>query len=151
MNPVPDIRRARAADLPAVLALLEGARLPTADIASVDEPQVWVLEERNAIVGVVALERFGAEALLRSLAIATEYRNRGFGRELVVRAEQSAQANGINQLVLLTETAEVFFHSLGYSNLDRRYVSDSLKGSAEFRSLCPASATCMSKVLAQPS
>ena len=151
MSPAPDIRSARAPDLPAILALLEGARLPTADIASMHEPQMWVLEERDSIVGVIALERFGSEALLRSLAIAPDCRNRGFGRKLVARVEQSAQADGINQLVLLTETAEVFFRRLGYSIIDRHYVSNSLKQSAEFRSLCPDSATCMSKILAKPS
>jgi amino-acid N-acetyltransferase len=147
MSPKPDIRRGRGSDLPAVLALLESARLPTADVASIDEPQIWVLEERDRIVGVIALERFGSEALLRSLAIAPDCRNRGFGRELVGHVEQSAQADNIRQLVLLTETAEVFFRSLGYRNTDRRDVSDRLKQSAEFRSLCPASASCMSKVL----
>lgn len=111
---------------------------------------MWVLEERNAIVGVVALERVGSEALLRSLAVAPEYRKRGFGRELVARAEQSAQRNYIQQLVLLTETAELFFGSLGYSVIDRRAVSEGLRQSAEFRSLCPSSATCMSKTLINP-
>jgi amino-acid N-acetyltransferase len=149
MSPQPNIRRGRATDLPAVLALLESARLPTADIASIDDPQIWVLEERDRIVGVIALERFGTEALLRSLAIAPDYRNRGFGRELVARVEQSARADNVSQLVLLTETAEPFFRSLGYTTLDRRNVSDSLKQTAEFRSLCPASASCMSKILAR--
>jgi amino-acid N-acetyltransferase len=151
MSPQPNIRRARPADLPAVLALLEGARLPTSDIASIDEPELWVLAEREAIVGVIALERFGAEALLRSLVIAPDYRKRGFGRELVAQIEEQARADDIKQLVLLTETAEAFFLSLGYTTIDRRYVSDSLKHTAEFRSLCPASAVCMSKTLVRPS
>src|SRR5262249_35127233 len=86
-----NIRRGRATDLAAVLALLESARLPTADIASIDEPQIWVLEERDRIVGVIALERTGSEALLRSLAVTPDYRNRGFGREIVVHVEQSAR------------------------------------------------------------
>jgi amino-acid N-acetyltransferase len=129
------------------LALLEGVRLPTADIAGVDELPMWVLEERGAIVGVIALERFGSEALLRSLAVRPEYRQRGFGRELVTRIEESARAENIQQLVLLTESAQGFFRSLGYSVIDRRYVSEQLKQSAQFRSLCPASATCMSKTL----
>ena len=149
MSSQPNIRRGRAPDLPAVLALLESVRLPTTDIASIDKPEIWVLEERDRIVGVVALERFGSEALLRSLAVAPDCRNRGFGRELVAHVEQSARADNVSQLVLLTETAEVFFHGLGYSNLDRRNVSDSLRQSAEFRSLCPASASCMSKILAK--
>lgn len=37
--------------------------------------------------------------------------------------------------------------SLGYAVIDRAYVSEELRQSAEFRSLCPASAVCMSKAL----
>lgn len=151
MSPLPNIRRGRAADLPAVLTLLESARLPAADIASVDELPMWVLEERGSIAGVIALQRFGAEGLLRSLAVTPEYRNRGFGAQLVAQLEESARADNIQELVLLTETAEIFFRTLGYSVIDRRYVSDGLQQSAEFRSLCPASAICMSKTLATPS
>ena len=151
MSPLPSIRRGRATDLPAVLALLESARLPTADIASVDELPMWVLKEWGAIVGVIALQRFGAEALLRSLAVTPEYRKRGFGAQLVARLEERARADNIQELVLLTETAETFFGTLDYSVIDRCHVSDRLKESTEFRTLCPASATCMSKTLATPS
>jgi amino-acid N-acetyltransferase len=49
--------------------------------------------------------------------------------------------------VLLTETAETFFRRLGYEAIDRHYVSEDLKQSAEFRALCPASAVCMTKSL----
>ncbi|MBS0417783.1 MAG: GNAT family N-acetyltransferase [Proteobacteria bacterium] len=148
MSPQPDIRRGRAQDLPAVLALLEAARLPTADIVSINEPQIWVLEKRGAIVGAVALECFGREALLRSLVIAPEYRKRGLGRELVACVENAARTDHISQLVLLTETAEHFFRSLGYGVLDRQQVSAGLQQSAEFRSLCPVSAICLSKTIA---
>jgi len=151
MSPLHNIRRARAGDLPPILALLEGARLPTTDIVSVDEPKLWVLEERGQIAGVIALECFGNEALLRSLVVAPAYRKRGWGRELVAQLEETAQEEHVNQLVLLTETAESFFRSLGYGIIDRQRASDRLKQSAEFRSLCPASAICMSKTLAQPS
>ena len=151
MSPPADIRRARSPDLPAVLALLEQARLPTADITGVDEQWMWVLEEQGVIIGVIALERFGSEALLRSLAVAPGYRKRGFGHELVDRVEESAGADGIKQLFVLTETAEALFRSLGYAVIDRRCVSESVQMSGEFRSLCPASAACMSKRLAEPS
>ena len=151
MSPQPNIRRARPADLPAVLALLDGARLPTADITSIDQPQIWVLEERGVIVGTIALECFGSEALLRSLVVAPDYRKRGFGGALVAHVEESARADGINQLVLLTETAEPLFRSLGYHTLERQHVSERLRQSAEFRSLCPAAAACLSKLLVKPS
>jgi amino-acid N-acetyltransferase len=45
------------------------------------------------------------------------------------------------------ETAELFFRNLGYDTIDRRVVNEELKQCAEFRSLCPASAVCMSKGL----
>jgi amino-acid N-acetyltransferase len=133
--------------MPAVLALLQEARLPTADLTSVQDLKIWVLDASDSLQGVIALERFGTDALLRSLAIASEFRKRGFGRELVAQLEQDAYTDGVEQLVLLTETAEPFFRSLGYEVIDRRYVSEALKQSAEFRSLCPASAVCMSKAI----
>jgi amino-acid N-acetyltransferase len=134
--------------MPAVLALLQVARLPTADLTSVQALKIWVLEASDSLLGgVIALERFGTDALLRSLAIAPGYRQRGFGRELVARLEKDAQSDGVERLVLLTETAEPFFRNLGYEVIDRRHVSEALKQSAEFRSLCPASAVCMSKAI----
>ena len=142
-----NIRRGQSSDMPAVLALLQAARLPTADLTSVQDLTIWVLEASDSPLGVIALERFGTDALLRSLAIASEYRKRGFGRQLVARLEQDAKTEGVEQLVLLTETAEAFFRNLGYEVIDRRDVSEALKQSAEFRSLCSASAVCMSKAI----
>jgi amino-acid N-acetyltransferase len=145
--PSVSLRPGESADLPAVIALLQGAGLPTADLARVSGLRVWVLAANSSLVGVIALERFGADALLRSLAISPEYRKRGFGRELVARLERDAHADRVERLVLLTETAEPFFRALGYDAIDRAEVSVELKHCAEFRSLCPASAVCMSKRL----
>ena len=133
--------------MPAVVALLKRAGLPVADLTSIAGLQLWVLEGTDGVVGAIAMERCGSQALLRSLAVAPEYRNCGFGRELVARLEEAARTDELTQLVLLTQTAETFFRSLGYEVTDRNEVSDTLKQSAEFRSLCPASAVCMSKRL----
>jgi amino-acid N-acetyltransferase len=147
----PAIRRSQASDLGAVLTLLRAAGLPTDDLTSAPGLHFWVLEAKKNLFGVIGLERFGAAALLRSLAIAPERQGRGWGRQLVTRVEREAQADGVEQLVLLTETAERFFRGLGYDAIDRGYVIEELKQSAEFRSLCPASAVCMTKSLVSPS
>lgn len=131
--------------MPAVLRLLQAAGLPTADLQGIDDLHTWVVESQGSLRGIVALERFGAEGLLRSLAVAPEHRGRGLGRELVSRLEHEARAAGVRRLVLLTETAEKFFRTLGYANIDRHHVSGLMQQCAEFRSLCPASATCMAK------
>jgi amino-acid N-acetyltransferase len=143
----PTIRPGRNADLTAVQALLQAAGLPTADLTSVSCLHLWVLEAEGSLIGVVGMERFGARALLRSLVVAPSYRQRGMGHQLVARLESEAQADDIEQLVLLTETAEQFFRAIGYEVVDRRHVPEEIKQSAEFRSLCPASAVCMSKLL----
>jgi amino-acid N-acetyltransferase len=142
-----DVRRGQSADVPAVLALLHSAGLPTADFTSAQGLTMWVVSERDSLVGVVAMERFGTDALLRSLAVAAGHRKRGVGHQLVARLEHDAQAEGVHQLVLLTETAEPFFRNLGYEVIDRRYVSQELRQCAEFRSLCPVSAVCMRKAI----
>ena len=91
--------------------MLVNAGLPTADLGTSDL-QLWLLEAGGALVGVIALERFGSEALLRSLAVAPAHRKRGVGRRLVAWLEADARAEGVRRLVLLTETAETFFRSL---------------------------------------
>ena len=146
----PPIRRTKPSDLTAVLQLLHTAGLPTADLTSAPGLQLWVRESEGELVGVIGLERCGAGALLRSLCVAPGYQRRGLAHELVARLERDAQADGVEQLVLLTETAEAFFRSLGYEIVDRRYAPEQLQESAEFRSLCPASAVCMTKSLAAP-
>jgi amino-acid N-acetyltransferase len=94
------------------------------------------------------MERYGESALLRSLVVGPSHRRGGFGHQLVTRLEREAQVAGVEQLVLLTETAEEFFRAIGYATIDRRYVPEKIQQSAEFRSLCPASAVCMRKLLA---
>jgi len=131
----------------AVMALLQEAGLPTADLASAAGLHMWVLLDNESLIGVIGMERFGARALLRSLAVAPGYRQRGMGHQLVARLEREAEADGVEQLVLLTETAEKFFRAIGFEVIERRHVPEEIKQSAEFRSLCPASAVCMSKLL----
>ena len=143
----PTIRRGQGVDLAAVLSLLKVSGLPTADLTSAPDLNLWVIEENETIFGVIGMERFGACALLRSLAVGTSFQRRGFGHELVARLEREAQNEGIEQLALLTETAEPFFRAVGYEAIDRRLVPEKIKQSAEFQSLCPASAICMRKLL----
>lgn len=143
------IRRAQGSDFDALLKLLTGAQLPTDDLTTATGLQLWVLEEHGGLVGAIGLERRGAGGLLRSLAIAPLHRRRGLGGKLVRQLEREARSEGVELLVLLTQTAQPFFHWLGYRTVDRQHVPDELKQSAEFLSLCPASAVCMSRSLTQ--
>jgi amino-acid N-acetyltransferase len=72
------------------------------------------------------------------------------GRALVQSLEQRARDEGVNELVLLTQTAQTFFEGAGYRVIERESAPPSVQSSEEFRSLCPQSACCMSKRLGEP-
>src|SRR5580658_4139363 len=122
MSPPPAMRRGHAADLAVVAALLKGLGLPTDDLTSAPDLRFWVSEDEQAVFGVIGMERFGTCALLRSLAVAPSHQKRGIGHQLVARLEDDAQSAGVKQLVLLTETAELFFRAIGYEVSDRRNI-----------------------------
>jgi amino-acid N-acetyltransferase len=142
------IRHGGSPDLPAVAALLRQARLPIDDLSSAPGLRVWVLEIDGELAGAAALEGTESTArLLRSVVVAPGHQRGGLGRDLVSQVEREARDQGIEQLVLLTETAQTLFERLGYEVIDRAAAPEVLQQSAEFRSLCPASTVCMSKRL----
>lgn len=142
----PLLRNAAASDMQAIRGLLESNDLPVSDL-SCSDARFMVVCEGDRIVGAGALQRFGKTALLRSLAVDPARRGRGLGRRIVKALENQARAAGIAQLVLLTQTARPFFEQQDYHPVDRAQVPRAVQGSAEFRTLCPASAECMMKVL----
>ena len=141
------IRAGTAADVPQIKSLLESDGLPVSDLQSA-QPHFLVAQSAAQIVGAGALQWFGRTALLRSLAVAASCRRNGVGRDLVAALEKTTQAVDVEELILLTLSAKVFFARIGYHVIDRQAVPDEVKEGEEFRSLCPASAICMSKLLA---
>jgi amino-acid N-acetyltransferase len=143
----PQLRTATSEDTESIRVLLENNGLPTSDLIS-SKSQFIVACDGEAIVAAGALQRFASSALLRSVAVASPRRGTGLGRILVEDLERIARAARIKQLILLTETAKPFFERQGYRVIERHEVPQEVQGSEEFRSLCPASATCMAKTLA---
>lgn len=142
------IRPATEHDAPAIRALLQENGLPTADLLDA-RPEFAVACEGNRIVGVGGLERFGEIALLRSIAVVPDRRGSGIGRAIVEHLERRARDCGVAEIVLLTQTANGFFERRAYGPIERRLAPAAVQATEEFRSLCPASAVCMFKRLAQ--
>jgi len=139
---------ATAADRPLVRSLLVEARLPVADLDTAPDLTLWVMRDASGRpVGAIGLERHGDTGLLRSLVVTPGRRLHGLGRTLVRTLEEHANATSVAQLVLLTETAETFFRRLGYAVIDRERAPSAVASSAEFRTLCPSTAVCMTKRL----
>jgi amino-acid N-acetyltransferase len=140
------LRDALPSDLPAVLALLERAGLPTAGVAEA-LPHFVVAEDRGQLVGAVGLEIYQSSALLRSAAVEEGWRGSGVGRALIDRALEIARERGIEDVFLLTTTAEHYFPRFGFSCVSRDSVNPEVQCSVEFTGTCPASAVVMRKSL----
>ena len=141
-----ELRTAQESDLPAVLGLLGRAHLPTAGVA--DARSHFVMAESDGkLVGVVGLEVYGESALLRSAAVEERWRGSGVGRSLIDRALGEARQAGIEDVFLLTTTAEQYFPRFGFSCVSRDEVRDEVRASVEFQDACPSSAVVMRKSL----
>lgn len=130
-----------------VKRLLAACSLPSADLSPGKLRHFFACGPAEGPSGVVGLELFGTDALLRSLAVAQEARGKGCGRRLVQAAEGHARSRGATSLYLLTTSAEKFFRRLGYAEVPREAVPDAIRATPEFSALCPASAVAMSKRL----
>ena len=88
------------------------------------------LDENGTSVGFILFEiiqlsdGFFEENLgfIREFWIAEEYRNKGYGSELIKLAEEFFKENGICKSILTTDTAEHFYEARGYHR-DRSYTA----------------------------
>jgi len=143
-----EICRAKRDQLPEILALLEVCQLPKEGLAT-HLSKTLVAQRGNEIVGCSALEVYQELALLRSVAVKPSLRRRGLGLKLTRAALDLARESHITNVYLLTETATTFFSKLGFTQVSRSDVPETIKRSVEFTTLCPKTATVMTLGLTQ--
>src|SRR5689334_4680017 len=124
------LRPAEAGDLREIESLLSAADLPLAGVAESLAGFV-IAESGGAIVGTAALEVCCNNALLRSVAVAPEWRSRGLGRALVTRVIADGEGRGLRAVYLLTTTAEHYFPRSGLRQITRVEVPAELRETAE--------------------
>ena len=144
----PHIRPARRSDLDAVVELLAASKLPVEGVAESLDGFI-VAETDGRLAGVAGLERCAENALLRSVAVAEEWRGRGVGNALVTRLLSDAERDGIDRIFLLTTTAERWFPAFGFARITRDDVPTAVRETSEFRDICPSSAVVMARRVAQ--
>jgi amino-acid N-acetyltransferase len=142
------LRRATAVDaLPYVETLLTAHGLPSVDVRSTPAAFYVALDDDDDRVGVGGVEPHGTDGLLRSVVVEPSVRGEGYGGDLCAALEDRARTDGIDTLYLLTTTAAGFFGARGYEPIDRADAPPSIRSTAQFDDLCPATATCMRKRL----
>src|SRR5574343_639036 len=128
-----------------LIALLKECALPVGDISSACSTQFFGIRVDGALAAVVGLQLYNHVGLLRSLAVVPSLRGLGLAKLLVSFAESYAASKGIDELFLLTTTAEQFFLKLGYVPASRATAPTVIQATSEFAELCPASSVFLSK------
>ena len=141
------IREATTRDLDAVESLLSANDLPLEGVKE-NFASFVVAEDQGEIAGAIGLEKFGSVALLRSAVVSPAYRGSGVGRRLVEQALERAEKEGVEELFLLTTTAEKYFPRFGFDRTTRAAVPVAVKASAEFQGACPDTAIVMKRRIA---
>jgi amino-acid N-acetyltransferase len=139
-----NIEEAAPGDLAAIRALLAELSLPAADVGAANQRFV-VARHRGELVGCAGLEFYGSDALLRSLAVRPAMQGCGLGDALYQAVMSNAAAAHVQNVFLLTTTADRFFADRGFGRMSRDAVPGRVRASAEFASLCPATAVCMAR------
>jgi amino-acid N-acetyltransferase len=143
------IRNATTKDLSAVESLLSTSDLPVDGVRE-NFSTFIIAEAGGAVAGAIGLEKFGSVALLRSAVVSPDNRGSGVGTRLVEHIVQRAEEEGIEELYLLTTTAEKYFPRFGFTLTTRDAVPAAVKASAEFHGACPDTAVVMTRRAGAP-
>ena len=111
------IRSVQPVDLPAIAAFIEpfvaiGKLLPRTTQELEDLlPHGFVAESDGRIVGFAALEIYSPKmSEIRSLAVASEFRGAGIGKQLVQKCVERACERQVLEIMAITSNDEFFKH-----------------------------------------
>ena len=122
-----------------------GAALPTDDLA---EPgrQFFAYDTLDgARVGYGGFELHGRHLLLRSIVVVPAARGRGIGAGILALLLRRGFDQGARVSWLLTTTADGFFGKAGFTKIERSQAPDVILASRLASSLCPASASLLTR------
>jgi amino-acid N-acetyltransferase len=141
--------KVEASGLNQLRASLSQAGLPCDDVSD-PRRQFYRFDVDGKLVAYGGLEGTGPDLLLRSMVVCAEHRGTGLGKAVLSELEQYAISQGAVRLHLLTQSAVNFFAANGYELLDRGLAPAAITQTAQFKHLCPSSASYLRKTLSAP-
>lgn len=141
-----NIRPARTQDLAHIEHLLLAESLPVAGVAQ-HLGNFVVAERDDNVVAAMGLEVYGDTALLRSAVVSPGEKGKGIGGTLYHAVLRNAARLGVHRLLLLTNTAEVYFARKGFKRIAQETVTGPITTSVEFSGGCPSHSACMELLL----
>lgn len=137
-------------DLGLLKSFLKENDLPFEDV-QLEGNLFFLYIDGGTIAGCGGLEFYGDYCLLRSVAVAKEFRGDGYGKEIVQDLISRATDRPLWSISLLTETAEKFFEKhFQFEKRSREDAPKEIKASSEFSSVCPVSAAYMTIQITHP-
>lgn len=120
--------------------LLRAVGLPHIGI---EEMQVLAhFGKQGELIGILGVEDFGGDRLLRSLAVSPSHQSRGIGTALVTHL--LAISGGMNRrLYLFTENAQRFMARFGFEVIPAAQVPDTIRSSPVIAGHCIERASAM--------
>jgi amino-acid N-acetyltransferase len=125
--------------------ILKNEDLPFNDLTENHLKSFLIIRDRNKIIGIVGSEIFKSSALLRSLVVLVEFKQKNIATQRVAQIESWLIRQDITTLYLLTTTATDFFLMHKFEGVNRSDVPSELLNTEEFTSLCPDTTVCMVK------
>lgn len=106
-----------------------------------DQPRFFALKSADGQpMAFAGLALDGPDVLLRSLVVDPEARSKGAGSRIVKAMEKIAKAGGAQRLWSLTTTAEDWFLSGEWREVQRSEAPEAIQRTSQFKTGCPASA-----------
>jgi len=136
------LTNASPAKAPDLIDFLQKVNLPTSDLPT-DLSGFTLAFDGEQIVGSAGMELLGKRGLLRSVAVAETHRNQHLGQRLFAAALDYARSHQVQEVFLITNTAERYFAKNGFQQVDRTDVPDEIAQTEQFSALCPSTAVVM--------
>lgn len=141
-----NIRAAHVEDRAAIAQVLAANGLPEAGLEKAMS-DAFVAEHNGYLLGAIAFERYGSDALVRSFVVAEGWRKRNVGSQLWSELRKRAKQSGINTFYLLTTTIPELAKRAGFESIAREDVPAAVRKSAEFELAgCATAATMRLKI-----
>ncbi|OJV19157.1 MAG: amino acid acetyltransferase [Dyadobacter sp. 50-39] len=140
------IDNARPEEKELVVSLLEEADLLTEDLPG-SLHNFLLAKQDGTLVGVAGLELFGLVGLLRSVAVKPVHQGKGIAGQMVERLLAGADKQGLQEVYLITTTADHYFDRYGFIAVNRAQVPEAIQQTRQFSGLCPSSSVVMKRNL----
>lgn len=134
-------------ECPDLRAALKAAGLPTADLEAPGRHFYAYTTLGGRLCGYGGFERFGEEALIRSVIVPDAMRGKKIGRNLVSLLLSRLYRFGARRAWCLTSDAADYFQKTGFKEVARENAPESILSTRLVRDLCPSDSILLCRTI----